>query len=111
MFFFDPYLIFERYSKNYYKFLEKITSSSCKLVAVSQFLSSRIFVTLGKRIDIPDAVWLSDRVNSAPKIKFYVKSFNGCVKRKTGKKSTSIILQLKVPVISHTGDSLGSTTM
>ena len=46
-------------------------------VAVCQVLSSRMRVILGKRTEMPAAVWMSDLVNS-------------------------------LPVISHTGDFLGS---
>lgn len=71
--------IWESFNKEQIKkslnIIQNITSSSFMLVAVFQSLSFRIFVTLGKRIDIPDAVCLSDRVNSAPETKFSAKFF------------------------------------
>lgn len=45
-----------------------VTLSWCRLVAVFQSLSSRIRVILGKRMDIPSAVCISDLENSAPVI-------------------------------------------
>lgn len=59
--------------------------SSSKFVAVSQFLSSRILVTLGNLIDIPSAVWVVDLLNSAPVISQTGARYNDGYKNRYGR--------------------------